>query len=193
MQGKPFCTSATPAKVVSKIPEGAEATTCYLADAQRAPVTKRREWLRGAYGFECACERCAVRHDVFANTCSVQRTCVGHCVSSRRLSSRGWPWGGFQAACVCVSWRMHGLRVRASRTRTVPAVPVWPGRGAARRQGHHPCRGPRTRTCTCMRAPLGCRPQAEAAAPPEVAAAVEAAYELGVSEQVVGSLACRDQ
>ncbi len=40
---------------------GEELTTSYLGELAMAPLEQRREWLRGAYGFECACQRCTVR------------------------------------------------------------------------------------------------------------------------------------
>ncbi|GFR45950.1 hypothetical protein Agub_g7416 [Astrephomene gubernaculifera] len=45
-------------QAVRKLPPGAEVTTSYLADLALAPLQQRRQWLQGAYGFTCACERC---------------------------------------------------------------------------------------------------------------------------------------
>ncbi|GLC45330.1 hypothetical protein PLESTB_000310500 [Pleodorina starrii] len=51
-------------QAVRDIPRGGEVTTSYLAEMALAPLERRREWLRGAYGFECACERCTAEASV---------------------------------------------------------------------------------------------------------------------------------
>ncbi|GIL64207.1 hypothetical protein Vafri_18177, partial [Volvox africanus] len=51
-------------QAVRDIPRGAQVTTSYLGELALAPLERRREWLRGAYGFECACERCTAEASV---------------------------------------------------------------------------------------------------------------------------------
>ncbi|GLI66882.1 hypothetical protein VaNZ11_010880, partial [Volvox africanus] len=51
-------------QAVRDVPRGAQVTTSYLGELALAPLEQRREWLRGAYGFECACERCTAEASV---------------------------------------------------------------------------------------------------------------------------------
>ncbi|EFJ48154.1 hypothetical protein VOLCADRAFT_104846 [Volvox carteri f. nagariensis] len=49
---------------VQDISRGAEVTTSYLGELALAPLERRREWLRGAYGFECECDRCTAEASI---------------------------------------------------------------------------------------------------------------------------------
>ncbi|GIL88422.1 hypothetical protein Vretimale_14985 [Volvox reticuliferus] len=51
-------------QAVKDIPGGAQVTTSYLGELALAPLERRREWLQGSYGFECACERCTAEASV---------------------------------------------------------------------------------------------------------------------------------
>ncbi|KXZ52407.1 hypothetical protein GPECTOR_9g451 [Gonium pectorale] len=90
--GGPMAAAARPG-AARVIPAGSEISTSYLADLAAAPLERRREWLRGSYGFECGCERCKIESSVPAAVSSAVAAAyeVSQDEKARELLTRGSP------------------------------------------------------------------------------------------------------